>query len=451
MKSSSNALQGVALLVLIGLFASLSMAVDSSRFVSRANQDLRTLSHASFGVFNPHIWLDAAADHLDTRLQNVELSPEQIRELENWFEEEATEPIDTWVTTLLEEDLPRSIRELEKSPFIGKLLAGGIGRTIESSVRTAYTETFQPRLQQAVREIAQRVVRFFNTWLQRPETRDRLREGLREQVQRLKDSSRVVGANALIAEVFERQGCPHETESGLYSAEERGMCASVLSNDVQRMSSVTRSWVLLTLFLVGLALVLRIRLDEAWGNRMLVGATASLWLGGILLPMLSVLAQIERLELVIGGVPIVFDDNVLFYQEKSILEFVWTLVEGGTLETAFVGVLVATFSVILPALKLIGGRWNQRPGGALRSQGFDTFLRHANRWSMADVFVVALFMGYLGFEQLIGNQLAGLEDGGGIQKVMTTNGTSLESGFLFFLLFCVVGIATGKQPEERRP
>ena len=111
---------------------------------------------------------------------------------------------------------------------------------------------------------------------------------------------------------------------------------------------------------------------------------------------------------------------------------------------------MALFSVILPALKLIGGRWNHLPGGRVRSPGFDTFLRHANRWSMADVFVVALFMGYLGFDQLIGSQLANLEDGGGIRKVVTTNGTSLEWGFLFFLLFCLLGIAMGKQPGEAR-
>ena len=70
---------------------------------------------------------------------------------------------------------------------------------------------------------------------------------------------------------------------------------------------------------------------------------------------------------------------------------------------------MALFSVILPALKLIGGRWNTFRV-RVRSPGFDTFLRHANRWSMADVFVVALFMGYLGFDQLIGSELANLED-----------------------------------------
>ena len=102
---------------------------------AHANQDLKTLYHASFGLLNPHVWLDAAADRMDTRLQSLELSPEQVTDLETWFEEEATEPIDAWVKTLLEEDLPKAIRELEKSPFIGRFL-GGVGHTIESSVRS---------------------------------------------------------------------------------------------------------------------------------------------------------------------------------------------------------------------------------------------------------------------------------------------------------------------------
>ena len=102
-----------------------------------------------------------------------------------------------------------------------------------------------------------------------------------------------------------------------WSTQRSGAPAQALSVFVDRMSEQTRTWVLVTLFLVGFALLLRLRLNGSWSNRILMGATTTLWLGGILLPMLSVLAQIEQVELVIGGVPIVFNQNVLFYQEKK--------------------------------------------------------------------------------------------------------------------------------------
>lgn len=59
---------------------------------------------------------------------------------------------------------------------------------------------------------------------------------------------------------------------------------------------------------------------------------------------------------------------------------------------------------------------------------------------MADVMVVAIFMAYIGFNGIISDQLDYLTNTNKYMEVVTTNGTSLQSGFYLFLLFCLAGI-----------
>ena len=72
---------------------------------------------------------------------------------------------------------------------------------------------------------------------------------------------------------------------------------------------------------------------------------------------------------------------------------------------------------------------------------------------MADVFVVALFMGYLGFGRMIQSQIDGIGQGSASVRAVATDGTQLEYGFFYFLAFCVVSIASTRlfkaETEER--
>ena len=59
---------------------------------------------------------------------------------------------------------------------------------------------------------------------------------------------------------------------------------------------------------------------------------------------------------------------------------------------------------------------------------------------MADVFVVAMFMAFIGFNGIVGEQLEHLKDMNKYVEVLTTNGTNLKSGFYLFILFCISGL-----------
>ena len=133
----------------------------------------------------------------------------------------------------------------------------------------------------------------------------------------------------------------------------------------------------------------------------------ALLIGGILNPMMIIQARLEHFRLQALGTSIGFDNQLIFYQSKSILDVFEVLVSTGTHSSVVVGLLIGLFSIIFPLAKLIGGL-------ALRSRHFkqDTkqwtrlAMQHLSKWSMADVFVVAIFMSFIGFEGLIDSQLA---------------------------------------------
>ena len=56
---------------------------------------------------------------------------------------------------------------------------------------------------------------------------------------------------------------------------------------------------------------------------------------------------------------------------------------------------------------------------------------------MADVMVVAIFMAYIGFNGIVGNQMDMLSRSSEAVEIFTTNGTKLLGGFYLFLSFVV--------------
>lgn len=104
---------------------------------------------------------------------------------------------------------------------------------------------------------------------------------------------------------------------------------------------------------------------------------------GLVAPMLTVLAQRE--VAVLGNV-------VLQFQTKSLLGTVRDLYLGGSI---FVAALLALFSVVIPVLKLALSVFALLgPAGALRATGVHV-VRAIGKWSMTDVFVVAVLLAFL--------------------------------------------------------
>ncbi len=153
-------------------------------------------------------------------------------------------------------------------------------------------------------------------------------------------------------------------------------------------------------------------------------------------PILDIDARLKQVDLVLLGSHVRFVDQVLFYETRSILGVVSTLMTTKKPDSIFVGLLLLAFSILFPIAKLIAAEihllGNER-GKASRLVHFLAF--KSGKWSMADVTVVAIFMAYVGFRGILNDQLAGLNFSTGKFSSVATNQTSLQPGFLLFLAF----------------
>jgi hypothetical protein len=175
-------------------------------------------------------------------------------------------------------------------------------------------------------------------------------------------------------------------------------------------------------------------------------------------------ARISKLSFVLLDEPMQFTNQVLYFQSKSVLDVVRILVDTGKPDMILVGLLLVTFSVFFPLAKLTASFIYLYDFRGLRHARLVKFFAlKSSKWSMADVFVVAMFMAYIGFNGVVNSELQAFADAGAPDmKILTTNGSALQLGYFLFLAFCIAGLITSSifnrafaaetlaKPEEKR-
>lgn len=160
---------------------------------------------------------------------------------------------------------------------------------------------------------------------------------------------------------------------------------------------------------------------------------------GVSLPMIEIDARIATLDLKLLSSHIIFNDQVIFFQTKSILDVVHILISNGKADTIFVGCLIFLFSVLFPVFKLISASIylfiRERSNGFIRYMAFKS-----GKWSMADVMVVAIFMAYIGFQGILNNQLSDINMQNDTLNLISTNRSNLQTGFLIFVSFVIFNL-----------
>ena len=208
-----------------------------------------------------------------------------------------------------------------------------------------------------------------------------------------------------------------------------------------------------------------------WLGLLLLVLAYALLVPGLTEPMLSVSGTVEKAKLVELGREIIqqsgnlpgfvadLADRVIdgmdvdgvvpaFDKTQSILGTARDLYANGDVPVA---VLIVLFSVIVPAFKALvlslalcplAPHWRRRLAGVADASG---------KWSMADVFVVAIFIVYLA--------AGGIRGGNGLVEFESSLGT----GFWYFLAYCLVSLLGTQllvralrreldvRPRERRP
>jgi len=167
-----------------------------------------------------------------------------------------------------------------------------------------------------------------------------------------------------------------------------------------------------------------------------------LWLG-VTMPMIDIDARLNAFTMDIVGSDVSFDEQYLYYQSKSILDVTKALIEGKGIDLKIVGIMILLFSIVVPFIKLLLSMVflyskKSRGNGIIK-----TIIFYLGKWSMADVFVVAMFMAYIGFYGLVTSQLGQIGRNQNGFAVETINYSQLSPGALFFTTYCILSIIIG--------
>ena len=162
---------------------------------------------------------------------------------------------------------------------------------------------------------------------------------------------------------------------------------------------------------------------------------------GLTAPMIEIDARIKELTFHLIGEPIEFKDQVIFFQSKSIVDVVHILLSTGKYDSIIVGILIMAFSILFPVAKILStklyllGKTRWRNNKVVRYFAFKS-----GKWSMADVYVVAIFMAYIGFKGILDNQIKGLTMQTDSLVSLSTSETSLQPGFTLFIGFVLFSL-----------
>lgn len=163
---------------------------------------------------------------------------------------------------------------------------------------------------------------------------------------------------------------------------------------------------------------------------------------GLSLPMIEIDARISEMTMSLLGEQIHFQDQVLYYKSKSILEVVRLMMTQDSFDLLLVGFLVFIFSVLFPLSKLISSLCLVSFPNLKSNKLIYFLVNKTGKWSMADVMVVAIFMAYIGFSGILTEQLHQLESLSSKMEVLTTNKSSLQTGFFAFTAFVLLSLLT---------
>jgi len=162
---------------------------------------------------------------------------------------------------------------------------------------------------------------------------------------------------------------------------------------------------------------------------------------GLTASMIEVDCRIGSLDFVLLGQHVVFQNQVLFYESKSIMGVVKVLFQQPAADSIAVGALILCFSILFPVTKLIATGVHLLSNRKIaENRVIKFFAFQSGKWSMADVIVIAILMTYIGLNGLLNNQLAALNIKSSSLTLITTNNTALQPGYIVFISFVLYGL-----------
>jgi hypothetical protein len=371
--------------------------------------DLSEINHIRYGLLNVDEWAEQVAYILTEKINEFEVTPENREQLET--------SVSNVLYTLIDE-VEDLMVERTSGSFSGvKKWIAGFALDME-------------QLRDSVPSFAHTVV----NELDKPETKTLLQKYLNEKLADFTASTYNRDHTELLNELLLK-----------YECDGKEACKELLNEKLDMKQDAINLRVIVLLGVVLLAFLVNLFPKSRPPNQaqsiLLILSSLCLLLGGIITPMIELEARIDMLLFQLLGEEVVFRNNILFFQSKSITDMVRILMTDGSFQMISVGILIFTFSIVFPSVKLICSYLYSLNIDKLKKNKLILFfVIKSGKWSMADVMVVAIFMAYIGFNGIVGSQMANLSRSDESIEILTTNGTHLTGGFYLFLCFCLASL-----------
>ncbi|RZJ82421.1 MAG: paraquat-inducible protein A [Flavobacterium sp.] len=378
--------------------------------------DYADMNNISLGLFSIDQWHDKVEDIVNKQVKNLDISPAQKKQLQREIEAVIVALIDK-AEALIAEPKKKSVR--------GKLVKFAIKNFVD-------VDTFKKQAPILAKEM---MAKFDN-----PKAKRELGAMAMTKLDELENTGEIdsiLTANAkAIRKVHQKYGV---TSNEALNAKIKKELDSI------QKSTYTFSMAMLVCIVAVLVLWWIFRKNEGLHATLFIMSLlfAFILLGvGLTASMIEVDARIGSLDFVLLGEKVHFQDQVLFFQSKSILDVVLVLIGGSGVDSIAVGVLILVFSILFPVMKLSSTGIHLLGKKSLaENKVIKYFAFQSGKWSMADVIVIAILMAYIGLNGLLENQLKRLNIPSDAVALISTHNTALQPGYIIFIAFVLFGLS----------
>ncbi|WP_317898821.1 paraquat-inducible protein A [Aurantibacillus circumpalustris] len=395
------------LIICIGSLSVVIYQVDNEK--RKIKEDLIELSNIKYGLFNVDEWKKVLATILSKKIEEFELKGGDRKDMKN----------------KVSNFLNKVIADFEERYYVqnsGSI--GGIFKSIGAKTFNIFGE-----LKNNVPKFTQEILNFLND----PKNKKVLKSYLTSKLNEYADNT-----------FAKMDYSVHDSIISKYKIGDRAETISSLNTTLDELQNKVNNYkyLLIVFSLLTAAYILILKELNKTEVFLLTGISFLFLITGLTLPMIEIDARVSEIKISLLGEYINFEDQVLYYKSKSIIEVIRLMLTQSGFDLLLVGCLVFVFSVLFPISKLITSLLLvSKPN--LRSNKLVYFLVYkTGKWSMADVMVVAIFMAYVGFSGILSEQLNQIEHLSTKIDVFTTNKSSLQTGFFAFTSFALLSLLT---------
>lgn len=407
----------ILLVILIAVITILSVKIYSVETERRVlKEDVIELSKVKYGIFSVDEWKKILANIISKKVEELNFTGENRASMRKKISEFLYKVIDEYEQRYYEQN-SRSI--------------SGLFKNLATSTLGAFKD-----IRKNVPHFTDEIMNFLND----PQNKKAIRAYIISKLNEYADNTFSKIDYAEHDAILKNHG---------YESREEAIAGLTNQIDVLTEESKPYKLVILVMALAMIVSVFAFRQFSKFEYVLLVTISLLLLLTGLLLPMIEIDARISRMSFTLLGESITFSDQVLYYKSKSILEVVWLMFQQSRTDVLIVGVLVLIFSVVFPLMKQIATLVFVFNPGLQSNKVIRFMVFKTGKWSMADVMVIAIFMSYIGFSGIITEQLNQIESIATAVEILTTNKSSLLTGFFFFTAFAVFSLGISQKVETQ--